>query len=85
MTCVDFHLEEDMMEISKGGSVYDPKVGSDSYTDWTFSIWRSGAEDSEELRPYELRIIAGLFSDAHAVLCIETPDKFLYNNDSGEE
>ena len=80
---VEFHLEENMMEISKGGSVYDPELGSDSYTDWMFSIWSNGAEESEELRPYQLRIIEGLFDAADAVLSIEAPDKFCYSN--GEE
>ena len=81
MTYIGFHIEEDMMEISKGGSIYDPGVCSDSYTDWEFSIWTSGCEDSQEVEPYNFCTIASMLCDPKAVFSIETPDEFCYASD----
>lgn len=40
-----------MIQVSSGGSVYDKAVGSDSYTNWDYSIWLKGwDEDNQNYR-----------------------------------
>ena len=46
LSYISIHCEEESIEISKGGSVYDEAVGSDSYTSWMYTIWRDGDSDS---------------------------------------
>lgn len=42
---ISFEIANDHIEVSEGGSVYDPHAGSDSYTLWTFILWDSGESE----------------------------------------
>ncbi|MEK4103151.1 hypothetical protein NST28_03580 [Paenibacillus sp. FSL R10-2791] len=38
-----------MIQVISGGSVYNEGIGSDSYTNWIYSIWLDGwCEDNED-------------------------------------
>lgn len=82
---VSFHFEPNLIEVSDGGSVYDSDVGSDSYTNWMYSIWRSGDDD---LPAYgympDFDTIVDLVSGG-AKLSISLPDEFYYDSDDEPE
>lgn len=44
---MDFHFESEMIQVSSGGSVYDKAVGSDSYTNWDYSIGLNGWDEDK--------------------------------------
>ena len=70
---VDFHFESEMIEVTSGGSVYDEYVGSDSYTDWMYSIGLNGWEDYNY--DCEFSEVLGLIQNG-AELNIENPEEF---------
>ena len=70
---VDFHFESEMIEVTSGGSVYDEYVGSDSYTDWMYSIGLNGWEDYNY--DCEFSEVLGLIRNG-AELNIENPEEF---------
>lgn len=82
---IDFNFEEDIIEISCGGSVYDPLIGGDSYTNWNYSVWSNGDEDNE-LSLVNLPSIYHMFSQVeNAKLSIDFPDSFFLDPDNDSE
>jgi hypothetical protein len=69
---VDFHFESEIIEVTSGGSVYDEYVGSDSYTDWMYSIGLNGWEDYSY--DCDFSEILGLIRNG-AELNIENPEE----------
>lgn len=58
MRYITFRISEDTFEISKGGSVYDKAVGSDSFTDQGWLVEVGGYRETEcELHELEGAII----------------------------
>jgi hypothetical protein len=71
---MDFHFESEMIQVSSGGSVYDKAVGSDSYTNWVYSIWLNGwDEDNHNYRFYTMLEMVR----SGAKLSIEGLDEFI--------
>lgn len=70
---IDFHFEAEIIEVTSGGSVYDEDIGSDSYTNWMYSIGLNGWEDYN----YDCQFseVLGLIR-AGAILNIENPEEF---------
>jgi len=68
----DFHFESEIIEVTSGGSVYDEYVGSDSYTDWMYSIGLNGWEDYNY--DCEFSEVLGLIRNG-AELNIENPEE----------
>ena len=79
---VSFHFEADGIDVSDGGSVYDPAIGSDSYTSWMYSIWRNGTSDVSEFNAPDFTSIVELVSEG-ARLSVSNPDEF-FMDDSEE-
>ena len=47
---ISFYLEDNFfIQVSEGGSVYDPYVGSDSYTSWNFTLMNNGETEGNLL------------------------------------
>lgn len=71
---IDFHFELEMLQVSSGGSTYNEFVGSDSYTDWTYSIglngWDEGNYNCNFMTVLELVRVG-------AKLTIEGPDEYI--------
>ena len=81
---VSFHFEDVLIEVSDGGSMYDPDVGSDSYTNWMYSIWRSGYDDLPAYGDMpDFDTIVALVSEG-AKLSISSPDEFFYYDSDDE-
>ena len=76
---LSFNLEIELMEISSGGSVYDPEVGSDSYTNWTYCLGINGWEDNTDCHVFSdlLDLIGG-----GALLSVDYPDELLFSDNS---
>lgn len=80
---VDFHFESEMIEVTSGGSVYDEYVGSDSYTDWMYSIGLNAWVDYNY--DCEFSEVLGLIRNG-AELSIENPEEFAeYEEDEEDE
>ena len=62
------------MEVAEGGSVYTPGVGSDSYTNWNWTLYENG-EESDYLW-LETDHVAEMINMG-AKLVIEAPEDFL--------
>lgn len=77
---IDFNFESEMIQITSGGSTYDKYVGSDSYTNWIYSIWINGWD--EEDYNCDFSEILDLIR-AGAELRIEYPEE--YSNYEEEE
>ena len=81
---VSFHFETDVIEVSDGGSVYDPAIGSDSYTSWMYSIWRNGTSDVSEFNAPDFTSIVELVSEG-ARLSVSNPDEFFIDDSEEPE
>lgn len=77
---IDFNFESEMIQITSGGSIYDKYVGSDSYTNWIYSIWLNGCDEGEN--DYCFTEVLELIR-LGAKLSIENPEEF--NNNTEEE
>jgi hypothetical protein len=73
MEYMSFHFELEMLQVSSGGSIYDKSVGSDSYTNWNYSIWLNGWD--EENNNYRFSTMLELVRNG-AKLSIESPDEY---------
>ena len=73
MEYVDFNFEESVLEVSSGGSVYSPDVGSDSYTNWFYAIWDDG------VYPEFFSIIYEILKSENSTITISEPDRFYYS------
>lgn len=76
---VQFSFEPELIEVSDGGSVFDSYVGHDSYTNWMYSIWRNGNEDSDNYE-CDFSIIEELVLQG-ADLSIESPEEYALDED----
>jgi hypothetical protein len=70
---MDFHFETEIIEISSGGSIYDKPVGSDSYTNWMYSIGLNGWDG--ENHNYRFSTVLELVRNG-AKLSIQSPDEY---------
>lgn len=70
---IDFNFESEMIQITSGGSNYDNYVGSDSYTNWIYSIWLNGWDEGEN--DYCFTEVLELIR-LGAKLSIENPEEF---------
>lgn len=82
---IDFHFEKNLLEVTSGGITIDRSVGSDSYTNWQYSIWNDGTEDSCYITVDRFNIILEMFIDPNIKLSISTPDEFYYTSEPEEE
>lgn len=73
---MNFHFESEMIEVSSGGSIYNKPVGSDSYTNWAYSIGLNGWD--EDGHNYWFSTVLKLVRNG-AELSIENPDEYLEN------
>ncbi|MEA4961637.1 hypothetical protein [Lutispora sp.] len=71
---IGFHFESEMIQVSSGGSIYDKPVGSDSYTNWDYSIWLNGWDEDND--SYRFSTTLELVRSG-AKLSIESPDGFI--------
>lgn len=78
---VEFNFEECVLEVTCGGSVYSPGVGSDSYTNWFYSIWDDGSEENDGISIETFDIIYEILSSENAKISIDSPDEFYYYPD----
>ena len=81
MEYVEFNFEECVLEVTCGGSVYSPDVGSDSYTNWFYSIWDDGSEENDDTSVESFDIIYEILSSGNAKISIDSPDEFYYYPD----
>ena len=71
---IDFHFELGMLQVSSGGSTYSEFVGSDSFTDWTYSIGLNGWDEGN----YNCNFMTVLeLVRMGAKLTIEGPDEYI--------
>lgn len=77
---LDFHFESEMLQVSSGGSVYDKSIGSDSYTNWMYSIWLNGWDEDNQSCSFStlLELVR-----SEAKLSIHSPDE--YTDDMEDE
>jgi len=68
-----FHFETEIIEVISGGSIYDKPVGSDSYTNWMYSIGLNGWDG--ENHNYRFSSVLELVRNG-AKLSIESPDEY---------
>lgn len=68
-----FHFESEMIQVSSGGSIYDKPVGSDSYTNWDYSIWLNGCD--EDNNNYRFSMVLELVRNG-AEISIENTDEY---------
>lgn len=73
---------ESAVTITEGGSVYTPDVGSDSFTNWMWTIWDNGEEDGNLL--LDMKTVAEMIN-LGARLIIEVPDEYCYDSDKQED
>ena len=59
--------------------------GSDSYTNWQYSIWRDGSEDMCWVTSGTFDIIAEMFASPNVNFFISTPEELEYNSAFEEE
>ena len=78
MEYVDFNFEECVLEVTCGGSVYSPDVGSDSYTNWFYSIWDDGSEECGGVDIESFDIIYEILCSDKSKISIDKPDEFYY-------
>ena len=70
---IQFNIETNVITIYEGGSVYTPDVGSDSFTNWRYSICNDGFEEGS----LELSIASTIrFINIGADLHIELTEEF---------
>ncbi len=82
MQYLSFNLEIELMEISSGGSVYDPEVGSDSYTNWMYCLGINGWEDNTDC--HDLSDLPELIGSG-ALLSVDYPDELLFSDNSRDD
>ena len=82
---IDFHFEENFIEVIAGGMEINSEVGSDSYTDWRYSIWNDGNEDAENITEDSFDDILYMFDSYGIQFSISTPDEFEFDSKSEEE
>ena len=75
---VEFNFEENVLEVTCGGSLYSPDVGSDSYTNWFYSIWDDGSEENDSISVESFDIIYEILNSENARISIDSPDDFYY-------
>ena len=79
---LSFNLELELMEISSGGSVYDPEVGSDSYTNWMYCLGINGWEDNTDCHDFsDLPELIG----SGALLSVDYPDELQFSDNSRDD
>lgn len=69
-----FSSDCDCVSVSEAGSTYDPFVGSDSYTNWEYTIWGNG-QDEGSLELNEDKILEMI--QMGATLSIDEPYDFM--------
>lgn len=71
---IDFHFESEMLQVSSGGSIHTEFNGSDSYTNWIYSIWLNGRDDYDNNCCFSdaLELV-----QAGAQLTIDNPDEYI--------
>ena len=79
---VDFHIEENMIEIYSGGMAINCDIGSDSYTNWKYTIWNDGDEEAENISEESFEEIENILFSAKAQLSISTPDEYTFDSTS---
>jgi hypothetical protein len=72
---------ESVVSATEGGSVYTSGVGSDSFTNWMWTLWGSGHEDGQLWLDTE-RVTEMI--NLGAKLSIETPEEFSIEADEAE-
>lgn len=77
LTYVSFDIEADYIEVHSGGSVYDPRIGSDSYSNSKYILGESDADGLASL----INEAFGLIQNG-AKLAIELPETYI---DEAEE
>lgn len=81
----DFHFEEEMIQVSLGGYVYDEAVGGDSYTTWMYCLSRRGSEDGR-VEPSDFDSILEFFVYPGVKFSFEDYDNDLfYSSDDADE
>lgn len=75
---MDFHFESEIIQVVSGGSIYNKPVGSDSYTNWDYSIELNGW-DGDNCN-YWFSTLLELVRKG-AKLSIESPDEFVYDTE----
>ena len=78
---IDFHFEENFIEVVSGGMEINSEVGSDSYTDWRYSIWNSGEEDAENITADSFDDILYMLDSYGIQFSISTPDEFEFDSE----
>ena len=63
---IDFNFDKNSIEITYGGSVYDPAVGGDSYTNWDYAVWNDGSA-AGDLTDGDFYNIYWMFAEAEDV------------------
>lgn len=77
MHYLSFNFDFELIEVCSGGSVYDPAIGSDSYTNWTYSIGINGWEDDRDSRDFgEIPELIG----CGALLSVDYPDELQFTD-----
>ena len=77
LTYVSFDIEADYIEVYSGGSIYDPRIGSDSYSNSKYILGESDADELASL----INEAFGLIQNG-AKLAIELPETYI---DEAEE
>lgn len=72
LTYVSFDIEADYIEVHSGGSVYDPRIGSDSYSNSKYILGESDADELASL----INEAFGLIQNG-AKLAIELPETYI--------
>lgn len=70
---VDFHFELGVLQVSSGGTVFTEYIGSDSYTDWIYSIGLNGRDEGNY--DYQFMTVLELVRSG-AKLTIAEPDEY---------
>ena len=73
---IDFHFEDNLIEVVSGGMEINTAFGSDSYTNWRYLIWNDGNEDVENLEPDSFNDIMYMLNSHGVQFSISTPDEF---------
>lgn len=79
---IDFHIEKNLIEIYSGGMAINCDIGSDSYTNWKYTIWNDGDEEAENISEESFDEIGSILFSAKAQLSISTPDEYTFDSTS---
>ena len=82
---IDFHFEDNLIEVVSGGMEINTAFGSDSYTNWRYLIWNDGNEDVENLEPDSFNDIMYMLNSHGVQFSISTPDEFEFDSEEEKE